>query len=190
MKPGIRINIITCPQWGARPPKQGLELVKKSTDVLIHHTAGHAKHLARPRNRSRAEAIRYARDIQAYHMSQGWTDSGHNFLVMRSGLILQGRWLTVSSIKAGHMVHSAHCPGMNGQIGIEHEHVSGEKITKAQFEASARLQAWIADCYGRRIPLRASGHKDHYATACPDNLYPQIKKMRARAAQIMRSSQL
>jgi hypothetical protein len=37
--------------------------------------------------------------------------------------VLQGRWLTVSAIEAGHMVVSAHCPGQNGQIGIEHEHL-------------------------------------------------------------------
>src|SRR5258708_7056610 len=113
-------EIITCPQWGARRPKGILQLCGAATKIIIHHTAGHHKEIANPKDESRDEAIRYARDIQTFHMdSNGWTDSGHNFLVCRNGDILQGRWLTVSSIEAHHMIVSAHCPGQNTQIGIE-----------------------------------------------------------------------
>ena len=107
------------------------------------------QNIENPSTQSRAESERFAREIQAFHMKQGWNDSGHNFLVCRNGLILQGRWLTVSSIQAQHMVRSAHCPGQNEQIGIEHEHLGNEEMTKQQREASARLMAWIADQYDR-----------------------------------------
>src|SRR4051794_41390536 len=106
--------------------------------------------------------MQFARVIQKYHMSQGWIDSGHNFLVCRNGLILQGRWLTVSAIQAKHMVRSAHCPTQNGEIGIEHEHMGNEKMTAKQKEASARLMAWIANKYGRRTVLPEYPHSKFY----------------------------
>src|SRR4051794_36740410 len=112
---GVRIDIKTCPEWGARAPARDIEIVGKARRIIIHHTAGHHRELDDPADTSREEAIRYARDIQAFHMGpeRGWIDSGHNFLVMRNGMILQGRWQTVSAIQAGRMVRSAHCPGQN-----------------------------------------------------------------------------
>jgi hypothetical protein len=118
-------------------------------------------------------------------MSQGWTDSGHNFLVCRNGLILQGRWLTVSSISAGHMVQSAHCPGQNDQIGIEHEHLGDEKMTQKQKEASARLMAWIADQYGRKTALPVFPHSKFFPTSCPANLRADISKIKMMAQDIL-----
>src|SRR3954465_140499 len=112
----VHCRIYTCPEWGATKPKDGLELVRASERIIFHHTAGHHHEIAVPANESFEESVRYARDIQKFHkapISQGgrdWLDSGHNFLICRNGIILQGRWLTVSSIQAGHMVRSAHCP--------------------------------------------------------------------------------
>lgn len=184
----VPINIITCPQWGAKKPKQTLELCPASTRIIFHHTAGHHQEVDNRRLESRAEAERYARDIQAYHMSEGWLDSGHNFLVCRNGLILQGRWLTVNAIEAGHMVVSAHCPGQNTQIGIEHEHLGSEAMTTKQFEASARLMAWIAEQYKRRNVLRVDPHSMHYQTDCPANLKSNISSIRKRAQRILDAS--
>lgn len=118
---------------------------------------------------------------------QGWNDSGHNFMVMRSGVIIQGRWLSISAIQAGHMVRSAHCPGQNDQIGIEHEHVDTEAMTDVQAEASARLQAWIAWNYGRTV-LPVYPHRKYFPTSCPANLIHDIKRIRDRAAEILASS--
>jgi hypothetical protein len=115
----------------------------------------------------------------------GWIDSGHNFLICRNGLILQGRWLTVSAIQAGHMVRSAHCPGQNDQIGIEHEHKGDELMTPAQRASSARLMAWISWQYDRNTILPVDPHSDHFATSCPANLRYEIPKIRAYALQIL-----
>src|SRR5258708_14833163 len=155
------MQLLTCPQWGARPPKQGITVVGRSARIIFHHTAGHHPEISNPADESVAETIRYAQAIQDFHMDvNGWIDSGHNFLVCRNGVVLQGRWLTVSSIEAGHMVKSAHCPGQNGQVGIEHEHLGTEPMTSAQRRASAELQAWIARHYPLSVPLPVAPHSE------------------------------
>ena len=57
--------------------------------------------------------------------------------------------MSYPAVKKGRMVVSAHCPGQNTQPGIEHEHNGTERMTKAQFAASAQLIAWIADWVSR-----------------------------------------
>jgi hypothetical protein len=168
-----------------------------SVRVIFHHTAGHHPEIENPQDESRAEAIRYALAIQHAHTtasptdpSKPWLDSGHNFLVCRNGLVLQGRWLTVSTIEAGLMVRSAHCPGQNAQIGIEHEHAGSEPMTPAQREASAQLQAWIARCY-RKVAhvLPAAPHSAYFNTACPANLRADVQPIVARANALLQIGQ-
>jgi hypothetical protein len=185
----IRIDIITCPQWGARRPKQGIQTVGACDRIIFHHTAGHHPEISLPNTESLAESIKYAKVIQNFHMdSNGWIDSGHNFLVCRNGLILQGRWLTVSAIQAGHMVRSAHCPGQNDQIGIEHEHLGSEEMTPKQKEASALLQAWVAWKYGRSTVLPVHPHSEYFPTSCPANLKDDIDGVRQRAQAMLTAS--
>lgn len=180
--------IITCSQWGARRPRSTPRVIHPAPRlVVIHHTAGHA-----PKGATGFErAVLYARAIQALHMGPGGLgtvdgaiDSGHNFLVMRSGHICQGRWGTVSAIEAGKMVESAHCPGENDQPGIEHEHVSGELMTAEQIAASSWLLAWICSRTGRR-PTQFYPHGDFYNTACPDVVKHDIPTLRLKAAGLL-----
>lgn len=181
----MKCRIYTCPEWGALKPKSGLELVPASKRIIFHHTAGHHKEISNPANQSIEESKLYARIIQAYHIKQGWNDSGHNFLICRNGMILQGRWLTVSAIESGHMVRSAHCPGQNDQIGIEHEHLGQESMTAKQRESSALLMAWIAYQYDRKSVLPVYPHSKYFATACPANLKSEIAGIRLRAQQLL-----
>jgi len=182
------LDIITCPQWGAALPSSPITACGRAERIIFHHTAGHHAELTDPLTESRAEAVRYARDIQAFHMHvNGWVDSGHNFLVCRNGDVLQGRWRTVTQIEAGGMVVSAHCPGQNEQVGIEHEHNGAEPITAAQAEASAQLQAWIAKRYNLTAPLPVYPHSHFYPTACPTNLAADIDNIRKRAAAILKT---
>jgi hypothetical protein len=175
------------------PPKQTLELVGKPVRIIFHHTASHHKpEISGPGDESLAESIRYAHAIQDFHMDTcGWNDSGHNFLVCRNGVVLQGRWLTVSALEAGHMVRSAHCaqagkPGsdQNDQIGIEHEHAGTEAMTLAQMLASAELMVWIAQKLNRRTVMPVEPHSRYCDTACPANLTAQITTIRHRAQAI------
>lgn len=183
----VQFDMITCPEWKARKPRHPTVMCKQSIRIIFHHTAGHHRELdGRPEIDSVGEAIQYARDIQAYHMdTNGWNDSGHNFLVCRNGTVLQGRWHTVSAIVAGFMVVSAHCVGQNTNIGIEHEHRGNEKMTPEQREASARLQAWIADKYQRARVLPVGPHKLYNATSCPTNIEADIPGIAAKAQRIL-----
>lgn len=188
----VQIDIITCPEWGAVKPKQGIQTIHRANKVIMHHTAGHHREISLPHDESREEAMRYARDIQKFHMApgglgapNGGIDSGHNFLVCRNGLILQGRWITVSAIEAGHMVASAHCPTQNDQIGIEHEHAGSEPMTKAQRESSATLNAWIAWQYGLKSVLPLHPHKEYYNTSCPANLVSELPAIKRLANEIL-----
>lgn len=191
-KTRIPIEIITCPMWGAAAPLADLTVAGKAGGVIIHHTAGHHREISDPLNESEAESMRYAKDIQHSHQSPSktdptkpWLDSGHNFLVCRNGLIFQGRWMTVKLIEAGLMVVSAHCPGRNTWIGIEHEHKGTEPLTPIQREASSRLQAWIAGQYKRKLVLPADPHSKYVNTTCPANLINDIVAMKKRAQAIL-----
>ena len=83
------------------------------------------------------------------------------------------------------MVVSAHCPTKNTEIGIEHEHISGEAMTKAQRKASARLHAWVCDQYGLNHIMPISPHKKYFATSCPDNLITEIPRIKEMAQDIL-----
>lgn len=174
--------IITCPQWRAQPAKIKPRLAGRPVRSVFHHTAGHAPAPASHEFDDWSEAVHYAAALQRYHVEvNGWSDSGHNFLVMRSGLIVQGRWGTVTAIEHGRMVVSAHCPGQNDQPGIEHEHVGGEELTSAQLEATVWLHAWIFDRCKIR-PTAIEPHNRYYNTTCPANLTNGIWHVRQLVA--------
>jgi len=120
-----------------------------------------------------------------YDPEHMWNDSGHNFLVCRNGLILQGRWRSISFIQDKKMVLSAHCVGQNYQIGVEHEHISGEHMPAVQREASAKLMAWIATCYELTSVLPIDPHSKYNNTRCPDNLISEIPLVKSRANKIL-----
>jgi hypothetical protein len=136
-------------------------------------------------NAIQAQAILYARQLQNDMMdNRGWNDSGHSFLVMRSGRIVQGRWGTVTAIEHGRMIESAHCPGQNDQPGIEHEHLEGELLTKEQLHSTVWLMAWIADRTGIRS-TELYGHRQFYNTACPSNLMVDLTSLRLDVARYL-----
>lgn len=177
--------IVTCAQWGARPPKKTPRTVAHGGKALLHHTAGHHAEITLPGDESLVELIRYAQTVQRVHMDvNGWNDSGHNFLVGRSGRILQGRWGTVTAIEHGRMVESAHCPGANDCPGVEFEHYGSEPITYAQEAAGITLYAWIFDRLGI-APYQLFGHKDFYNTECPSVLYPYTRSWRVPIVQVI-----
>lgn len=193
MKTRITIELYTCPVWGAKPPKREPTWTDKpAPGIIFHHTAGHHPEIANPASESYEEGVKYARQIQALHMAPGGLgvplggiDSGHNFLVLRNGMIFQGRWRSVRAIQQGKMILSAHCPGFNNWVGIEHEHLGSEAMTVEQREASARLQAWIAGQYQRSQVLPVDPHSAHFNTRCPANLITEIPVISILAQQIL-----
>lgn len=182
--------IITCPEWHSKPGKVPSVWTDAPSRIIFHHTAGHHPEIENPRDESRAEAIRYAQDIQAFHMApkphgRDWNDSGHNFLVCRNGLILVGRHHSLTAVSQGRMVISAHCPGQNDQVGIEHEHLGSEPMTHQQFESSSYLHAWIIDCCKMRSTGTIIPHSHYFPTACPGPLKAELPALRARVVSIL-----
>lgn len=165
-------DIVRAAAWGAVPPSGAITHVGKPNKIIFHHTAG----LASTTN------FAYARSVQRDHMSRTppYKDSGHNFMVMRDGQILEGRHGSVAAITRGEMVESAHCPTQNDQPGIEHEHVSGP-MTLKQFNASIALHAWICDRCGIR-PTQILPHRMFVNTSCPGELGGDMTKLRVAVA--------
>lgn len=178
-------RIVTCHEWQASPPRHNNVVVGRPHRIIFHHTAGLAPHVESRDETAMAQAVRYAQVLQHDMIyRRGWNDSGHNFLVMRSGIILQGRWGSVAAIEAGRMVISAHCPGENEQPGIEHEHVNDERLTPAQQGASVMLMAWICDRTGIS-PTQIYGHSHFYPTECPGSLNSSLRGHRLLVARAL-----
>lgn len=177
--------MLTCKQWGARKPRHAPIVTDAPDKILIHHTDGNGLTWGSSAEKAQAQAKAYAHEIQREHMdANGWSDSGHSFLVMRSGIICQGRWGTVTAIEHGRMVVSAHCPGQNDQPGIEHEHMPNQLFTQAQLRSTVHLMAWICDRTGIRC-TQLFGHNQFYNTACPSNLAVDIPSLRADVAKTL-----
>jgi hypothetical protein len=114
--PGIaaELTIITTAQWGARPPSRPVTTVGRPSKIIFHHTDVLHAEIDHLEGDTLEEAEALARAIQRVHMDKrGFIDTGQNFLVTRSGHVLEGRHGSVDAITAGGMVDSAHCVGQN-----------------------------------------------------------------------------
>lgn len=181
MKSPLPFRVIRCEEWGASAPDGAIQRTGRPVRSIFHHTAGHVPQLSA--GETYAEACAYARAIQKQHKSQGWVDSGHNFLVTRGGFILEGRHGSVSALLAGTMVVSAHCPGQNDQPGVEHEHNGTEKMTPIERQASVWLHVWIAKHTAMSPATMMQPHKRYYATACPGSLTAAIPGLRSEVVK-------
>jgi hypothetical protein len=167
-----QFRIIPTAEWGAAPAKATIAPAGKPSKIIFHHTDGHHPELDHLPGETKAEGAAYARAIQHDHMtrppSKGgpFIDSGHNFLVTRSGHIFEGRHGSLAAIEAGKMVVSAHCVGENTNPGIEHEQHGSEPMTPAQRRASIQLHAHICRKTGIK-PSQIFGHGKFNATECP-----------------------
>jgi hypothetical protein len=180
-------RIIPCNEWGAVQPSGSIVSAGRPTKIILHHTAGHHPELDHTPTETLAEAKAYARSIQHDHMHRPppdgpFIDSGHNFLVTRSGHILEGRHGSKAAINAGKMVVSAHCVGQNEQPGIEHEHIGNERMTPKQREASLWLHERICRKTGIK-PSAIHGHGEFNPTECPGPLKGQLRAFKRDLAE-------
>jgi hypothetical protein len=173
------LRIVLCGEWGAVAPTRPISRVGKPVRIIFHHTDGHHPELDHQVGDSLDEAKAFARAIQQDHMHRrpAFIDSGHNFLVTRSGHILEGRHGSVEAVRAGVMVGSAHCIGQNEQPGIEHEHRGAEPMTGVQREASLALHEFICRSTGIN-PSAIHGHGEFNPTECPGVLAPGLPEFR------------
>lgn len=173
-------RVITCNEWGALPPRGAIVDAGRFDKAIFHHTAGHHPELQPPASgESYGEAVAYARAVQHSHFARGWLDTGNNFLVTRNGYIFEGRHRSLELLGQGHCPVSAHCPGQNGNPGVEHEQLDPERLTTIQTEASAWLFAKICR-NGDFGADRIHGHGEYWATDCPGDLQgflPAFRKL-------------
>jgi hypothetical protein len=181
-----QLRIIPTSEWGAVPAKGSISPAGKPNKIIFHHTAGHHPELDHKPGETKEEGAAYARAIQHDHMHRPppkgpFIDSGHNFLVTRSGHIFEGRHGSLAAINAGKMVVSAHCVGQNTNPGIEHEQMGSEPMTAAQRDASVQLHAFICRKTGIK-PSEIHGHKEFNSTECPGVLFTDLVKFRKDVA--------
>ncbi|MGH3728891.1 MAG: peptidoglycan recognition protein family protein [Micromonosporaceae bacterium] len=162
--------IISCDEWGARPPDGTPSQSQIATNKIIVH------HMAFPNvtDYSREQAVKLARDCQDLHMDRnGWMDTGQHFTVSRGGYVMEGRHGSLAALEqAEHQIISAHCPGENGRsIGIECEGTYITEIpTEALFDSVTKLCVAICQQYGLHA-WDVFGHWDFRNTQCPGIAY-------------------
>jgi hypothetical protein len=173
------LAIITTAEWGARPPSQPITTVGQPTKIIFHHTDVLHPEIDHVAGDTLEEAKALARAIQRDHMDKrGFIDTGQNFLVTRSGHVLEGRHGSLDAITAGRMVDSAHCVGQNHHPGIEHEHKGDQQMTDVQRQASLALHEFICRHTGIK-PTEIHPHHEFDNTKCPGALEPEIARISA-----------
>ncbi|MEV4483064.1 peptidoglycan recognition protein family protein [Micromonospora coxensis] len=178
--PGADLDwIISCDEWGARPPADPLVISAIPTNKIIVH------HMAFPNvtDYSEAQAIKLARDCQNLHMDNNrWSDTGQHFTISRGGYVLEGRHGSLERLAAGdRQMVSAHCPGENGRsIGIENE---GTYVTDTPPEALLDSLVDLCTTICQQYGLHAHdifGHWDFRTTLCPGatfyRLFPAVRR--------------
>lgn len=174
------MKIYRTAEWQARPPRA---YARRSTPTLIviHHTA------TRPsKDRSLETAAGLARAIQRHHMdSNGWDDSGHNFLVSVQGYVMEGRHGSMDALEDGESIISAHSGNAvaNASFGIENEGCYGDcPMPDEQWQSLVELCTFICRKQGL-APDCIKGHRDFRATECPgDWLYAKLPELRKAVA--------
>lgn len=182
-------KVITTAEWGARAARATFARTTPRY-VIVHHT-DNPNPPDDPSQRTIEGGIRFARSIQRSHMDEnGWSDSGHNFLNTTSGLILEGRHGSLSAVKQGFCVQSAHAaqdPGKlangNQSPGIENEG-NFMTFTMRQQQWNSLVELCSSLCSSCEIsPLNIKGHRDFSDTDCPgDLLYNQLPQLRKEVA--------
>lgn len=155
--------------WGARPPDG-------SYNTLASKPKGHAIHWEGPTmgvpDHSKCDDT--VRSIQNYHMdSQGWSDVAYNILVCQHGYMYEGRGKGNGSAANGTSQANKDWYAICALCG-EGDPISDELVAGLQ-DAGATCRDWgAAD--------GSTGHRDHYATACPgDELYAMVQAGAFRA---------
>ncbi|HEY9851816.1 MAG TPA: N-acetylmuramoyl-L-alanine amidase [Leptolyngbyaceae cyanobacterium] len=178
-------SVISAADWGAIPPKEPCEETIPKY-IIIHHTDTPNPPNAISKGTLNG-AKQFAKSIQNTHMkTNGWNDSGHNFLNTVSGIVLEGRQGTLTAIVQGKCIRSAHAgnKSANESPGIENEgNFMTNKMSATQWNSLVELCAAL--CSGCNInPDNIKGHRDFKATKCPgDWLYDQLPRLRQEVRQ-------
>jgi hypothetical protein len=180
-----RPAIYSCDAWHAREPSDRVVVVNnRPGKILIHHTATENRNNVAP-----GDLGVLARAIQNFHMdTDGWIDSGHQFLVNRGGLIAEGRHRSLETLLGGKsFIEGSQCSDYNDvSIGIENEGTYTEVDPPPGQLAALRALCAFACLQYRVDPKHLYGHRDFRDTACPgDRLYAMLPALRSQVAQVL-----
>jgi N-acetylmuramoyl-L-alanine amidase/Putative peptidoglycan binding domain len=180
-----RPPIYTCDAWHARPPSSPVVVVdQRPSKILIHHTA-----TANRNNVAPVDLGVLTRAIQNFHMdTEGWIDSGHQFLINRGGLIAEGRHRSLETLLGGKsFIEGSQCSDYNDvSIGIENEGTYTDVDPPAGQLAALRSLCAFACVQYKVDPGHLYGHRDYRDTACPgDRLYAMLPALRTQVAQLL-----
>ena len=153
--------------WGARAPNGTVPVINSPANkIIVHHTV-----YPNSTDYSVAQAYAHARAVQNLHIaSNGWVDTGYNFIISRGGHATEGRTGGLDRLHAGtSFVQGAHTVGQNSQaigIALEGTYSDGAAVPNDQWGALAVVCIYVANQYG--IPSsQIFGHQDYSSTACP-----------------------
>jgi N-acetylmuramoyl-L-alanine amidase len=176
------LRIITCDEWGAKPPKRTEFAQNWAEGIVIHNTEGEN----RPAKQGSEElklAIETAKGIQDDHFKRRWSDTGQHFTISQGGLILEGRHGTVNAAHDGMVVQGAHAGNARNNerwYGIE---ICGDNrrsyvVTEQQWKSLVNLCVWLVKRRGvAELPI--IGHQKVYDTTCPGLMMDRIPQLRA-----------
>lgn len=101
-------------------------------------------------------------DIHRWHLENGWSGCGYQFLVRKDGSIYRGR---------PENAIGSHCKGSNtGSIGICFEgNYMTETMPQEQYNSGIELLEYLFNKYG---VLAIYGHKELFETDCPGTNFP------------------
>lgn len=177
------MTLVSCAEWGARPVDNTSLRKRPAAGVVLHHTAGaNTAPFSDVAGAEEARCFDLARSIQRAHLRRGWRDSGHHFLISRSGRILEGRHGSIAAARAGRVIHGAHA-GNNAanrtMWGLETEGTYTHELPPpAQWDAMVELCAWLC-LWGEVQSRELHGHRIYRATQCPgDLLFARLPELR------------
>ncbi|WP_017570274.1 peptidoglycan recognition protein family protein [Nocardiopsis halotolerans] len=174
-----RPKVYTRADWGARAPRNKIEVVGRGpTHIVVHHTA-----TANVSDTSTSHAAALSRSIQRHHMdTNGWSDIGQQITISRGGHIMEGRDQSLWSVEAGHHVLGAHTANHNGHtLGIENEGTyTSVTPPRLLLDALADTCSWLCLMYQLDPDAAIVGHRDFNTTGCPgDELYALLPELRS-----------
>lgn len=177
-------EVIGTQAWGAQEPRRRARLVGPPRTVLIHHTAS-----ANVADTSRQSAYDIARQIQRWHLANGWGDTGQHFTVSRGGFVLEGRHRTLEGLDGGQRQFplGAHSLSQNRTaLGIENQGTYTSALPPAaQWQSLVRLCAFLCQTYAL-APSAIQGHRTFDSTDCPgDAFFAELPRLRTDVAALL-----
>ena len=140
-------------QWSAAPPTKTLPVSKMLKGVCLHWMGFHIE----------GDTTRLVRSIQRNHMSppKSWWDVAYNELISQTGVVVEGRGLTVRSGAQGGTRHNKAYVALGLLLG------DGDEPTPEMIQAVRERIAIIR--FFQPQATKIVGHSDLKPTSCPGN---------------------